>query len=418
MDADRRVTTPARRNSGVLPWGDEGASLGGENCRYARCMSRQRAIDLGVALGVFVLTVLMLAAGGVSSDEESRGLDLLGVVLAAAGSLPLVARRQAPLAAFAATAAANVALAALDYPPGPPIGPTVALYFLGLSGSRERTGGRLTLAVVLSFYVTHIAAAGLGRDEIPVIPALFGALVWGGAWVLGDRVRLRRERVADLEERARQAERETERERQLAAAEERTRIARDLHDSAGHAINVILVHAGAARLLAEKDPAASRAALATIESLARETLTEIDGLVGALREDGDRAETPIGLAALDGLVKRHRDAGLDVKVIVNGARRPIGPAVDQGAYRILQESLTNALRHGAGAAKVALTYGPDALEIGVTNAAHGNGPAPAGHGIVGMRERATLLGGSLFAQATNGLFRVRALLPYGGEEAS
>jgi signal transduction histidine kinase len=307
-----------------------------------------------------------------------------------------------------------VALSALDYPPGPPIASMVALYFVGLSGSREQRGGRLTAAVVFLFYVAHIIAAASGRDEPPIVPALFGALAWGGAWVLGDRVRLRRERVADLEERARQAERETERERRLAAAEERTRIARDLHDSAGHAINVILVHAGAARLLAEKDPAASRAALATIESLARETLGEIDGLVSALREDEDRAETPIGLAALGGLVKRHRDAGLDVELIVNGARRPVGPAVDQAAYRILQESLTNALRHGNGGVEVALTYGPDALEIGVTNPSRGDGQAVAGHGIVGMRERASLLGGSLVFQSMNGLFRIRARLPYGG----
>jgi signal transduction histidine kinase len=377
-------------------------------------MRTERAIDIGIALGVFVLTVLMLASGGVSSDEEARGLDLLGVVLAALASLPLLARRRAPLAAFAATAIASAGIAALDYPPGPPLGPTVALFFVGLSGARSQTSGRVTAAVVGLLFLVHITSAGYGREETPVVPFLFGALVWGGAWVLGDRVRLRRERVANLEERARQAERETERERRLAAAEERTRIARDLHDSAGHAINVILVHAGAARLLAEKDPARSRAALATIEDLARETLTEIDGLVRALREDEGEAQTPIGLAAVDTLVKRHRDAGLDVDLQVNGGRRPLGPAVDQAAYRILQESLTNALRHGTGVAKVALTYEADALEIGVTNPAE-NGAGAAGHGIVGMRERASLLGGEVEAESANGHFRVRARLPYAGE---
>jgi signal transduction histidine kinase len=378
-------------------------------------MRRERAIDIGIALGVFSATVLMLASGGVSSDEEARGLDLLGVLLAALTALPLLARRQAPLAAFAAAAVASAALAALDYAPGPPIGATVALYFVGLWGSRSEWGGRLTAVVVGSLLLVHVTAAGLGRDEFPAVPAMFGALLWGGAWFLGDRVRLRRERVADLEERARQAERETERERRLAAAEERTRIARDLHDSAGHAINVILVHAGAARLLAEKDPARSRAALATIESLARETLTEIDGLVRALREDEDQAQTPIGLAAFDTLVKRHQDAGLDVEVRVDGSRRPLAPAVDQAAYRILQESLTNALRHGSGKATVALTYGASALEIGVTNPAD-DGVGLAGHGIVGMRERASLLGGLVEAAPQNGVFRVRARLPYAGEE--
>jgi signal transduction histidine kinase len=379
-------------------------------------MSRERAIDIAVALGVFAVTVLVLSSGGVSSDEESRGLDLVGVVLAAGASLPLIWRRQAPLAVFAAAASAGVAINALDYPAGPPIGPTVALYFLGLSGARARSGARLTVAVVLAFYVAHITSAALGRDASPVVPALFGALVWGGAWVLGDRVRQRRERVADLEERARQAERETERERRLAAAEERTRIARDLHDSAGHAINVILVHAGAARLLAEKDPARSRAAIATIESLARETLTEIDGLVRALREDEDKAESPIGLAALDALVKRHRDAGLAVDLTVTGDRRQLAPAVDQAAYRILQESLTNALRHGSGEAKVALAYHVDELAISVTNPSADGLPATAGHGIVGMRERASLIGGSVSIQSMNGLFSLEARLPYGGEE--
>jgi signal transduction histidine kinase len=380
-------------------------------------MTRERGIDIAIALGVFVLTTLMLASGGVSSDEEARSLDLLGVVLAALASFPLLVRRRSPLAAFAATAIASAVIAGLDYPPGPPIGPTVALYFVGFSGGRARPGGRITAAVVLALFVAHVTAAGIGRDEVPVVPVLFGALTWGGAWVLGDRVRLRRERMAELEERMRRAERETERERRLAAAEERTRIARDLHDSAGHAINVILVHAGAARLLADKDPARSQKALGTIEAVARETLDEIDQLVRALRDDEDAVESP-GLAALETLVERHRDAGLDVEVTLNGTRRQLGPAVDQAAYRILQESLTNALRHGNGAAEVALTYGADALEIGVTNSSSNNGPATAGHGIVGMRERASLLGGEVVAQAMNGSFRLRARLPYSGGSAS
>jgi signal transduction histidine kinase len=377
-------------------------------------MNRERAIDIGIALVVFTLTLLVMASGGVSGDEEARNLDLTAVVLAAFASFPLLARRRAPLVVFAVTALASAAFNVLDYPPGPPIGPTVALYFVGLSPAATRTGLRVTAAAIVGLFIVHVGAAGIGRDEFPIVPALFGALVWGGAWVLGDRVRLRRERMTELEERARRAERETERERRLAAAEERTRIARDLHDSAGHSINVILVQAGAARLLAEKDPERSRAALATIETVARETLGEIDAIVRALREDEDAVEPP-GLAALDTLVKRHREAGLDVDVLVNGARRPLGPAVDQAAYRILQESLTNALRHGNGSAKVALNYTGDALEIGVTNPSRGNGPAAVGHGIVGMRERASLLGGSMSYESMNGLFRVRARLPYAGE---
>jgi signal transduction histidine kinase len=379
-------------------------------------MRKERAIDVGIALGVFALTVATLSSGGVSGDEEARNLDGLGVVLAALSSLPLLARRTSPLAAFAAAASASAVINSLGYAPGPPIGPTVALFFVGLYGDRSKDGGRLTASVIALFFLVHVVAAGYGRDQFPVVPALFGALVWGGAWVLGDRIRLRHERVARLEERARQAEREMVRERRLAAAEERTRIARDLHDSAGHAINVILVHAGAARLLAEKDPARSRQALATIESLARETLTEIDGLVRALREDEERPQAPIGLAALDGLVRRHRDAGLEVDVEVRGQPHALAPATDQAAYRILQESLTNALRHGVGRAEVGLAYDNDELAIQVENPTGRDGPAAVGHGIVGMRERASLLGGTVATETANGLFRVRARLPYSGGE--
>jgi signal transduction histidine kinase len=175
---------------------------------------------------------------------------------------------------------------------------------------------------------------------------------------------------------------------------------------------VILVHAGAARLLAEKDPARSREALATIETLARETLGEIDQLVGALRDDEDQAQSPIGLAALDALVKRHRDAGLEVDLEVSGERRALPPATDAGPPHP-PRGPQNALRHGAGRADVTLAYDDDELEIQVDNPARATVVAEGGHGIVGMRERASLLGGSVEYGTTNGLFRVRARLPCG-----
>jgi signal transduction histidine kinase len=322
---------------------------------------------------------------------------------------------------FALTAAASAVLNGLGYPPGPPLGPTVALYLLALSPERTRAPRWLTALVVAGLYVIHAGAVGVAEDEFPTVPLLYGALVWGGAWVVGDRVRQRRARIAELEERALRAEREAERERRLAAAEERTRIARDLHDSAGHAINVILVQAGAARLLAKQDPERSRAALETIEEVARETLGEIDQLVRALREDDLSGETsatvepPLCLAAIDTLAGRHRTAGLAVSVREHGSRRPLSPGLDQAAYRILQEALTNAARHGNGSAEVEITFGSSSLELAVSNPTDPDSAAgAAGHGIVGMRERASLLGGTLEVGARNGLFRVRALLPYGG----
>ncbi len=384
-------------------------------------MNRKELLaDAAIAAGVFALSLLLLAAGARDSATDARSFDALGVTLAALGAFPLVARRRAPLAVFAITAAASVALTALDYPPGPPLGPTVALFFLGLDPTATRARPQLTAAVVLGFFALHVTAAGLTQDEFPLVPLLAGTLVWGGAWVLGDRFRQRRARLTEVLDRALRAERETERERRLAAAAERTRIARDLHDSAGPAINVILVQAGAARLLQEQDPVRTRAALETIEDVARETLAEIDQLVRVLREDvssnGSEVEPPPGLAALETLAERHRASGLAVVVQLDGSRRQLAPAVDRAAYRILQEALTNAARHGQGSADVEVAFGRQALELTVTNPRPRNATQADGHGIVGMRERTELLGGSFEAIAVDCLFRMRARLPYNGGE--
>ena len=382
---------------------------------------RQPLIDAGIAAVVFGLSVALLAAGRAVGDSEAdmRGLDGLGVALAALASLPLVARRRAPLVVFAVTAGGSAALNALGYPPGPPLGPTIALYFLALSPDQTRVPTRLTAATVVGLFLVHVGAVGFAQDGFPTVPLLFGTLVWGAAWVLGDRVRMRRLRMDELEERAVRAEREAERERRLAAAEERTRIARDLHDSAGHAINVILVQAGAARLLSEKDPARARVAIETIEEVARETVEDIDQFVRVLREDGGSPEAaggvepPLGLGALDTLAERHRAAGLELTVDIDGSRPQLASGVDRAAYRILQEALTNAARLGTGAVEACVSFAPTRLEITVTNPVTSDSVAVSGHGLIGMRERAALLGGNLEAGAEDGVFRVQAWLPYG-----
>jgi signal transduction histidine kinase len=368
-------------------------------------------LDAGLAIVAFALSLVLIAV----EDSHSNQLDAPTITLAALASLPLVARRRAPLSVFVFTTCASAALFAVATPAGPPVGPTIALYGVAAGVGESRAGQRMALAVVVVMLTVHLTAVGLQQDAFPAAELGFAVVLWGGVWLAGERSRLRAERLKALEERALRAEREAERERRLAAAEERMRIARDLHDSAGHAINVILVHAGLGRLRTEHDAAGAREALETIEEVARETAGEIDQLVGVLRQDAasGEVEPPPGLAAVEELVARHRAAGLDVVATIEGQRRPLPANVDRGAYRILQEALTNAARHGNGSAEVLVTFETGALEVTVTNpiGARSTRQNGAGHGVVGMRERADLLGGSLEAAPQAGRFRVHAWLP-------
>jgi signal transduction histidine kinase len=185
---------------------------------------------------------------------------------------------------------------------------------------------------------------------------------------------------------------------------------------------VILVQAAAARLLRERDPPGSDAALKTIEDVARSTLGEIDGLVRALREDdrfspSSKDGLPVlSVAGIEGLAESQRASGFDVSTRIEGDRRRVPRGVDSAAYRIVQESLTNAARHGSGSAEVSIQFGERALEVTVTNPLPAETPreetGAGGQGLIGMRERAQLLGGRLSAGAVDGVWRVRAELPY------
>ncbi len=373
-------------------------------------------IDAALAAFAFGSSLLLIAV----SDAGTSDLDAPAILLAGLASLPLVARRRAPLTVFVFMTCASAALYAIAAPAGPPVGPTIALYSVAAGIGESRASQRVTLAVVVVMLIVHVTAVGIQDGSFPAASLAFAIAVWGGIWLAGERSRIRAERLRELEERALRAEREAERERQLATAEERMRIARDLHDSAGHAINVILVHAGLGRLRTQNDAAGAREALETIEEVARETAGEIDQLVGVLREGPatGEVEPPPGVAAVEELVARHRDAGLEVSLTVDGERRALPQNVDRGAYRILQEALTNAARHGAGEAEVRVRFEADALELNVANPL---APAPAGrgngngHGVIGMRERADLLGGELEAAALDGRYRVAARLPLPAE---
>jgi signal transduction histidine kinase len=374
---------------------------------------------VALAGATFAGSLSLLAHGGIRfgvSETGSGDLDWISGLLAACSTLPLVAWRRAPGAVFVLTGSASVLLGGLGYPSGLPLGPTAALYLFAASRDEQHPWTRRSSGTVVALFVAFLGATALGGGGFPGSELFHTGLAWGAAWFAGDRTRLRREQIAELQGRALHAERDAERERRLAAAEERARIARDLHDAAGHAINVIAVRAGTARL--RKDPERSQAALEAIEGLARKTVGEIDQIVGTLRERGagnGAVDAPPGLASLDTLVGRHSAAGLDVSITSEGEPRRLDSTVDQAAYRILQEALTNAARHGAGPARVELTFGETTLELTISNPARAQGaPRPnGGHGLVGMRERAILLGGSLDVESANGSFRVRARLPYG-----
>jgi signal transduction histidine kinase len=401
---------------------------GGRSRRSLRtAVRREQAIDAFWALFSFGLALAMIATGGLGeTDADQRGFDWLAVPVAAGTSLPLFARRRAPVAVFLVVMVSFAVLLALRYPPDVPVAPAVALFTLAQVSGRG-VPSSLAVSLAVGSFLGVGVTLNVTYDDWRAPEAPFTALLWLAIWLAGRNSRLKEEHISSLEDRAHRAEEEADRERRLAAAEERTRIARDLHDSAGHAINVILVEAGAARLLRERDPERADEAIETIERVAREQIDEIDRLVHALRE-GDRGEKTTlgepevalgmerGRAAVEALFELHRAMGLDLRISRVGEGRALGPSVGRAVFRLLQESLTNATRHGDGSAEVEFNFRDDAVELTVANPVVGrtsNGEPPAeGHGLAGMRERAGLLGGSLEATQANGTFRVRAVLPY------
>jgi signal transduction histidine kinase len=374
-------------------------------------------------LAVFVALLQIVAVRQVAgtqpaarplADPANRGYLLL-----AASGLVLLVRRRWPVAVFATTVACSLVYYAAHYPDGPGwIGLFVAIYTLAAQGDGHRSlqlfaAGKAALLVgwLLTVELRPLNAAGWVFFRI-------GAAVMVAA--LGESVRTRRALTAEALERAERAERTREQEARRRVDAERLRIAREVHDTVAHAIAVINVQAGVTAHVLDKRPQQARETLVTIEQTSARALGELRATLGVLRDaaDDDRRAPAPGLGQVEELAGLAREAGLDVKVEVASPPRELPSAVDQAAYRILQESITNAIRH-AGPARVtiSISYGPSDLEILVADDGHGQrapdrGAAGGGQGIVGMRERAALLGGELTAGPRPGSgFQVQARLP-------
>jgi len=374
----------------------------------------ERAVELGPAVALTVLLQLELALADPASLQAPPALNALAGL---AATLPLVLRRRLPLAGVLATLAAIVAgeLLGSDLTENA-IGAMLALlasvYSLGRHGGRRAAAAGL--GAVVGLLNTMLALEGAVAADFLIVTFLFGA----GPWAAGRVLQVRQRQAASLEDMTIQLEREQERRAEHAVTGERARIARELHDVIAHSVSVMVVQAGAARRVAASDPERVEAALATIEESGRSTLVEMRRLLGLLRsydEGGDRAPQP-GMESLEELVERTRRAGLPVELEVSGRSRPLPPGVDLSAYRIVQEALTNALKHAGDArAGVRVTYGPRRLDLHVFD--DGQGPSPQsngseGHGLIGMEQRVSLYGGTLHTgPREGGGYEVRAALP-------
>jgi signal transduction histidine kinase len=382
---------------------------------YVHCMARIQAVvrtlrahtfatDAGLAL---LLAAIVLSEVLTSRDYLTGSLWVY-VPVALLMTIPLAWRRRAPLAVVAIVMGAfAVQSLILDPTPTPDvelIPALLAVYSVAAQGRQWESiaGGALSLVAGLVW---------LGIDDF-----LLPVVIFGGAWIAGRLVQKRQLYAEMLEERAHVLEREREANVRIAAAEERVRLARELHDSVGHSVSVMVVQAGAERLALADGRPETREAFLAIERTGREALAEMSRLLGLLRSDGEGlslAPRP-SLAHVDALVATVRDAGVPTNLAVEGEPRELPPGIDVSAYRIVQEALTNVVKHaGPASASVVVRYGVADVEVEVIDDGRGEvGGNGTGYGLDGMRERVALHGGTLEAGAgSRGGFVVRARLP-------
>ncbi|MGH3799617.1 MAG: sensor histidine kinase [Pseudonocardiaceae bacterium] len=344
------------------------------------------------------------------NQPERTPLDALAIALLVAGPVALLARRRYPVLVLGGVLTVTVAYYALDYP----YGPAFLSVALALASAVLRGHRRLAWVGAGSAYVTLLVVQALpGGAPAPGLAPAAGIAAWVLVVLLASEgLRIRAERGAE----AARSRAEQDRRR---ASEQRLQIARDLHDVLAHNISLINVQASVALHLLDEQPDAARGALTTIKQASKDVLTEMRSVLGVLRavdEAAPRIPAP-SLARLDELVTRSSDVGLDLHTEVRGDPVPLPTSVDVAAYRILQEALTNAARHGAAARATALiNYHTSALTVQVTNQTADTGTPGVegtGNGIAGMRERVTALGGQFSAGPLpeSREFQVRASFP-------
>lgn len=339
----------------------------------------------------------------------------LTTVLLLLDALPLALRRVAPLTVSLVTGGAVFAAGYLALP-ATGLGMALALFTVALH--RSRRVAMLAAAVALAGVVVTLATFGQPEYTMSNVILLFAVMG------LGDRTRVARQRAVALEERARELEHEREERSRLAVAAERARIARELHDITGHGVAVIAIQAAGARRVLRQDPDRADAAMKEIEDVARESLAEIRQAVTLLRDGTQDLAPQPGLGQLDALVARFRDAGLRVALETPADLSDAGPAVGLTVYRVVQEALTNALRHaGRTSARVRVALEPGEIHVTVSDGgpARGEPTSPpargGGHGLAGLKERVSSHGGQLAVRGGAGGYLVDARIPLGARTA-
>jgi signal transduction histidine kinase len=352
-----------------------------------------------------------------------RAPDVWGAALDLLATLPLALRRRRPVVAAALVAAAAAGNIWLGYPSVSVLPLLFAAYALGAYAGLRRGVPWLCAATVV------LAAAELAGGSNSVSNVVGTPVIVAVSWWVGRSVLLRRAYTAELEDRARRLERARDVYARAALAEERSRIARELHDVVAHHVSVMTVQASAAKRVLDRDPDRAREALTAVESTGRSAMAEMRRLEGEHRTDGhDDAERPAaargpqpGIADIAELVRQTREAGLNVVLRTEGAPRTLATGADLAAYRVAQEALTNTLKHAGASvhARITITYTPRDVTIAVDDdgppepdPAPASAPEHPGHGLVGMRERVALYGGDLrTGPHDGGGYTVRARFP-------